>query len=509
MSSDGKEPGAIWQNPGPGPGPNSSSLNSQWQVADHAIDESQAFNQEDEYSQLPDDEAQAEALLLSTPSPSNNAPQSPTRRAAGNPLSLVKQLGQYSTFFLIPLLFFLLFSLIVLPLVATRQTNLVWPFLIIFLVITTAQGISSYYLGSTNGLWAVASVLSFCAFLVVSCFALAGLFPSLLMLLATVGLCLLLGRFYVHPVPEGFVDITYAFGKYRRTLYPGLNILLPTEKARHRLNVGETQWICPSQRVQLSHTEDVMLRAAISYQLVPEDAYTAITQVNQWEESLRELLLASLQTIATTFMPEDFVAWPRGLLSQVQQSSANDGAHWDRVNAYLFQHLRDRVALWGVQVNWLRIRDVSLVPHGSVIMETGPITTTATPADRSPQNSAKSPTKSPAKTNNGPTPSAKPEDPTQPDMPSPVKIPKQEALIKAYSEVQNGNITDPETIRSIAQKFAYIASDPDKSKDFNFDADRAATNLFEQARKYDEQFGSSLLYDDPTNPEWQSKRSLD
>jgi len=81
--------------------------------------------------------------------------------------------------------------------------------------------------------------------------------------------------------------------------------------------------------------------------------------------------------------------------------------------------------------------------------------------------------------------------------------------IKAYREVQHGNITDPETIRSIAQKFAYIASDPDKSKDFNFDADRAATNLFEQARKYDEQFGSSLLYDDPTNPEWQPKRSLD
>jgi hypothetical protein len=509
MSSDGKEPGAIWQNPGPGPGPNSSSLNPQWQVADHAIDDAQAFDQDDEYSQLPDDEALAEALPLSTPAPSNIASSSPIRRAllpTGNPLSLVKQLGHYSTFFLIPLLFFLLFSLIVLPLVAAKQTNLVWPFLIIFLILATAQGVSSYYLGSSNGLWAVASVLSFCAFLVVSCFALAGLIPSLLMLLATIALCLLLARYYVHPIPEGYVDIAYSFGKYRRTLYPGLNILLPTEKARLRLNVGETQWICPSQRVQLSHTEDVVLRASISYQLVPEDAYAAVTQVNQWEESLRELLLASLQTIATTFMPEDFVAWPQGLLGQVQQGSANDGAHWDRVNAYLFQHLRDRVALWGVQVNWLRIRDVSLVPHGSIIMETGPITNTATPADRPPQN----PTKSPAKASNGSTPSAKPEDPTQPDMPSPVKIPKPEALIKAYREVQHGNITDPETIRSIAQKFAYIASDPDKSKDVDFDADRAASNLFEQARKYDEQFSSGPLYDDPTNPEWlPHKRNLE
>jgi len=96
MSSDGKEPGAIWQNPGPGPGPNSSSLNPQWQVADHAIDDAQAFDQDDEYSQLPDDEALAEALPLSTPATSNIA-SSPIRRAllpAGNPLSLVKQHGE-------------------------------------------------------------------------------------------------------------------------------------------------------------------------------------------------------------------------------------------------------------------------------------------------------------------------------------------------------------------------------------------------------------------------------
>ncbi len=495
MSSDGKEPGAVWQDPGP--------INSQWQVAEEPIDQSQAVDQ-DEYLQQSDDEAQAHAFHPSTPVPGEDEPvgTSGRGRARGAVSDLIKQLGQYTTFFFIPLLFFLVFSLIVLPLIAVKQTNPVWPFLIIFLVLAIAQGATSYYLGSTNGLWMLAAIVSFCAFLVVSCFALAGLFPSLLMLLVLIGLCLLLARYYVHPVSEGYVDIVYAFGKYRRTLYPGFNILLPTEKAGPHLNVGETQWICPTQRVQLSHTEDVVLRAALSYQLVPEDAYMAVTQINQWEESLRELLKASLQTIATTFMPEDFVAWPQGLLGQAQQSSPSDGAHWDRVNAYLFQHLRDRVALWGVQVNWLRIRDVSLVPHGSAVMETGPIPTAEAIEERPPRSNMRGSRPGILKGRNGAEPISKPEDTTQADMPSPVKLPPEEALIKAYREVQSGNVTDPETIRSIAQKFAYIASNPEKSAHVSFDAERASANLFEQARKYEEQYGPEPIYEDQTNPEW-------
>jgi regulator of protease activity HflC (stomatin/prohibitin superfamily) len=464
------------------------------------MDQSQAFDQH-EYAQLPDDEAQASALHISTPAPTNDEPEIATTggRAGGNIFEQVKrfrqQLGQYTNFFLTPLLFFLLFSIIVLPLVAIRQTNPVWPFLFIFIVLAIVQGFTIYNLGSANGLWPAVTVLSFCIFVVVSVFALAGLLPSLLALLVAAGLCAVLAHYYVYPVHEGFVSIVYAFGKYRRTLYPGLNILLPIEKVEPPLNVGETQWICPVQRVQLSRNEDVMLRAAISYQVIPEDAHVAVVQVNQWQESLRELLLVSLQTIATTFMPEDFIAWPQGLAVQVQQPSSTDGAHWDRVNAYLFQHLRDRAALWGVQVNWVRIRDVSLMPHGSVTME-------PEAEERIVRVSANPGAKASAqKASNGSAVASKPDEPTQPEVPAAIKLPKEEALIKAYKEVQRGNITDPETIRSIAQQFAIIAGNPEKSTQVSFDAERAAANLFEQSRKYQEQYGPGPTYDSHTKPE--------
>ncbi|HEY4389124.1 MAG TPA: hypothetical protein VGN34_32155, partial [Ktedonobacteraceae bacterium] len=185
MSSDGKEPGAVWQGPDP--------IDSQWQIADQIMDQSQAFDQH-EYAQLPDDEAQASALHISTPAPTNDEPEIATTggKAGGNIFEQVKQfgqqLGQYTTFFLTPLLFFLLFSIIVLPLVAIRQTNPVWPFLFIFIVLAVVQGFTIYNLGSANGLWPAVTVLSFCIFVVVSVFALAGLLPSLLALLIAAGL---------------------------------------------------------------------------------------------------------------------------------------------------------------------------------------------------------------------------------------------------------------------------------------------------------------------------------
>jgi SPFH domain / Band 7 family len=477
MSSDGKEPGAVWQAP----------KNSQWQLARQAMDQPHVVDRGD-YESLPEEDLPESDLGLSTPTPIEEEPEpTPAKKGLrGGILALVKQLEPYTTFFLIPLAFFLFFSLIVLPITANRHSNPVWPFLILFVVITLAQGITAYFQDTNqdtdNGFWIATTFFGLCLFLLVSCFALAGLLPSLVLLLVLIGISVLLARSYLHRVSTGYVAIVYRFGKYKRTLYPGLNVTLPIDKVSLPLNVGETQWMCPMQRVQLSHSEDVVLRATISYKLIPKNAYLAVTEVNQWEESLREMLVSSLQTIATTFMPEDFVAWPQGrLVGQLGQAS--EGAHWDQVNAYLFQHLHDRAAMWGVQVKQVRIRDVTLVSHSSTLVdrEPMPISDLYEPAPKS----------SPGRVKNGGQKEvddigSQPEDPTQADVPAPVKVPKEEVLIKAYKEVQNGKITDPETIRSIAQKFVALAADREKRDQVSFDADRAASNLFEQAKKYEE-----------------------
>jgi hypothetical protein len=245
------------------------------------------------------------------------------------------------------------------------------------------------------------------------------------------------------------------------------------------------------QRVQLSRNEDVHLRATISYQLMPQDAYLATTQKQSWEESLRDHFLACLQNIATTFTPEDFIAWPQGIHtppSEIEQ--ANSLARRELVNRYLFTEMRDRVAMWGVVVHQVNIRDVVLAPHDAQVIDVAPPTapeiknangTEATRPEAMAQLSLHQIAGSPKEGTTTPVPAQ------DGRIASPRAL-SEEVLKKAYKEVQDGKITDPETIREIAVRFQQVADDQQASQLVTFDAMRAALNLHEQARKYEEHY---------------------
>ncbi|QBD81063.1 hypothetical protein EPA93_35870 [Ktedonosporobacter rubrisoli] len=376
--------------------------------------------------------------------------------------------------------------------------------LFFIILIALAQELAIYFSGANKSMRILATVGGFFLFLLASCFILYGLMPGFGLLIVLVLLSVLLVRVYVHLIPEGYVDIVNSFGRYSRTLYPGFNILLPWEKVLRRLNTGETQWICPPQRVQLSPDEDLVLRATISYQLLPEDAYLAVTQVNNWEESLREQFKIILQTIATQFTPHDFVVWPQGQATDMHTVLHAEGSaitgnfpRWERVNTYLFQQLGDSVALWGVQINWVRIRDVALTPHGAPVVETPPPVERAVPAKSTaaPPATAQKPA---APVQAAPEPEKKSAAPRS----IPAKFLKEEVLIKAYKEVQDGKITDPLTIHSLAEKFEAVANDPQACQTVSFDAARAAHTLHKQAQKYEELYVAEASFEEKGQASW-------
>lgn len=63
---------------------------------------------------------------------------------------------------------------------------------------------------------------------------------------------------------------------------------------------------------------------------------------------------------------------------------------------------------------------------------------------------------------------------------------EEETLIDAYNAVREGRITDPTTIRDIAKRFDAIAKNSKASQNFNIDAARAASNLFQRANSIEE-----------------------
>ncbi len=510
MPLDRKDSGSTWQGP---PAYNISEVppDVPWEPSDEETDIPQ-IQQEQEFPTVP---SASSSLHLEANDPRLDESEAPSTRA-----TLMSQLGYYSSFILAPLLFAGLTSLIVLPLVATGHAKLppqtVIPLAIIILAIALAQGVAIYYAGTTNGLWAIYTLLGFFLFMLVGCFALYGPVTGIIVLLLFVGLSIFLARRYIHPVTEEYVDIVRSFGKYKRTLYPGFNILLPWEQVSHHLNTAEISWKTPVQHIQMTRDEDVALRGSINYQLQPEDAYLA-TNVKDWETSLQDYFIASIQAVAKTFTPEDFISWPQGMHMRLTHGSViplSEGeARWEQVNDQVLQRVRDRAVQWGVLVNEVRLYDISLAPHRSSALDetTEPVV---------PRNVATAMPQSPTPK---PPPASQPvavqtQQPRQPVAPQKAaaspQLPKglkEETLRKAYAKVQDGTIKEAEAIRNLAAQFEAVANNPELNNTFTFDAARAALNLYAEAdrRQEEEEANAGTLFTDETKVDWPRRRPSD
>jgi SPFH domain / Band 7 family len=449
----------------------------------------------------------------------------PFEADSSSPFDFLKEPGRYVPIIVVPLLFAVLTGLVVFFALNSHRSSIstagFLPTIIVIIAVAVAQGAVISYIDADNGMWLLATAGGFCLFFLIAIFALFGPVAALIVFCVLAALFVVVMRLYFHPVVEGYVDIVYAFGKYSRTLFAGPNVLLPWEKVAHSLNIGEKQWVCLLQKVQLSRDEDVVLRATISYQLMPKDAYIAVTHANQWEEMLKELVVSTIQSIATTFTPDDFIAWPQGLHSRPLTYDTEGEQRWERVNKYLKDLIAEHAANWGVVVNWIRIRDVSLAPHGATIVETDVVSDMPTtvlehsaPSSRAaPQNSAPlsaSPSRAPKgntkpaeqTTEVVPVPTAQP---AQND-PSASQVPDEKVLIKAYNAVKNEEIKDSITIRNIAAQFERIARDPKARDTVSFDAERAAQILYGWAQK---NAPSEVDHDDETKPDWVTRRPND
>jgi len=415
----------------------------------------------------------------------------------------LRQFGQQLSPILAPLLFGALTFLFLLPLMRTNHFYLhmerLWPIGLVLVAVAILQGMMLYYAGANNVYWSLGIVAGFFLFLLVGCFVLFGPLPTLIVLVVMLIGSFITARICMRPVPEGSVDLVYSFGKYSRTHYKGLNFVLPWEWIDTHLDTRERHWTCPEQTVPVSLDEELSFKATISYQLVPEDAYLAVTQTENWEEKLQDYFKVVLQYAAPQLTADDFLVWGQRSRSR---SHANgemaEEARWDYLNTILFEHMRDRAAQWGVEMKEVKIRDITLTPRASLSSTTKPVfvgdAAQQQPAQASPRRMGsdtggrvETPQRAAAPPANPITIKPPPDSATPPPAAAPAKRPNEAVLINAYKQIQAKVITSPEAIRKVAEGFLAIANDSEANKNVNFDAGLAAERLFEQARLYEEQ----------------------
>lgn len=372
---------------------------------------------------------------------------------------------------------------------------------ILLLALMILQGTLLYFAGSNDTLLTLYIVGGYTLFIVAGVFAVFGVVPALIAFGVLLIVGLLLARHGVHQTRVGHVDIVTSFGKYAQTLEPGLNLLLPWERVEYCLNTQETTWTTSKMEVPTSREQKVELSATISYQLMPEDAYLAAISVKNWESSLQDLFRGTIQSMVNELTVADFVSWTQSIYLRPTNSEASSfnpaaATRWDRINNTLTRRMQDQVAAWGVQINWVRIQDLTPLPAtsgGATLHLNGDAggSTQIMKSDLLLAPATVTPPR-PAKADLVLTP-AQPTTPAPASTPKTIsagKLPRVETLVDTYDAVRQNLISDPKIILDLAQHFEALASDPVVSKSIEFDAARAAATLRQRAQKIQDTSGS-------------------
>src|SRR5215207_2886638 len=143
----------------------------------------------------------------------------------------------------------------------------------------------------------------------------------------------------VRTVPQGYSYTVERFGRYARSLGPGLGLIVPyVERIGHKVNMMEQVLDVPSQEAFTRDNAGVRIDAVAFYQVL--EAARASYEVSSLQEALLTLTMTNIRTVVGSMALDDLLS------------------HRDEINERLLRVMDAAASPWGAKVTRVEIKDI-------------------------------------------------------------------------------------------------------------------------------------------------------
>ncbi len=163
-----------------------------------------------------------------------------------------------------------------------------------------------------------------------------GVSVAALVIVAFIVVTLLMG---IRQVPQGFNYTVERFGKYNKTLTPGLGLIVPyIDRVGHKLNVMEQVVDVPRQEIITRDNATVSVDGVAFYQVL--DARRASYEIANLQLALLNLVMTNIRTVMGSMDLDQLLS------------------HRDEINKRLLGVIDAASQPWGLKVTRIEIKDI-------------------------------------------------------------------------------------------------------------------------------------------------------